>query len=148
SDICAELRKLEICLEFGADTVMALSTDGDLDAIRSAIIEHSSVPAGTVPMYEILKEAKEVTNITNELILSVLEKQARHGVSYFTIHAGLLREFLPPVKKRKMGIVSLGGRLSASYVSRINRQNPVYEIFDQILDIGAKYNVSLSLGDG
>ena len=148
SDICAELRKLEICLEFGADTVMDLSTDGDLDAIRSAIIEHSSVPVGTVPMYEILKEAKEVTNITNELILSVLEKQARQGVSYFTIHAGFLREFLPLVKKRKMGIVSRGGSLSASYMSKLNRQNPFYEIFDQILEICAKYDVSISLGDG
>ena len=148
SDICAELRKLEICLEFGADTVMDLSTDGDLDAIRSAIIEHSSVPVGTVPMYEILKEAKEVTNITNGLILSVLEKQARQGVSYFTIHAGFLREFLPLVKKRKMGIVSRGGSLSASYMSKLNRQNPFYEIFDQILEICAKYDVSLSLGDG
>ena len=148
SDICAELRKLEICLEFGADTVMDLSTDGDLDAIRSAIIEHSSVPVGTVPMYEILKEAKEVTNITNELILSVLEKQAKQGVSYFTIHAGFLREFLPLVKKRKMGIVSRGGSLSASYMSKLNRQNPFYEIFDQILEICAKYDGSLSLGDG
>ena len=148
SDICAELRKLEICLEFGADTVMDLSTDGDLDAIRSAIIEYSSVPVGTVPMYEILKEAKEVTNITNELILSVLEKQARQGVSYFTIHAGFLREFLPLVKRRKMGIVSRGGSLSASYMSKLNRQNPFYEIFDQILEICAKYDVSLSLGDG
>jgi len=148
SDICAELRKLEICLEFGADTVMDLSTDGDLDAIRSAIIEHSSVPIGTVPMYEILKEAKEVTNITNELILEILEKQAKQGVSYFTIHAGFLREFLPLVKKRKMGIVSRGGSLSASYMSKLNRQNPFYEIFDQILEICAKYDVSLSLGDG
>lgn len=148
SDICAELRKLEICLEFGADTVMDLSTDGDLDAIRSAIIEHSSVPIGTVPMYEILKEAKEVTNITNELILEILEKQARQGVSYFTIHAGFLREFLPLVKKRKMGIVSRGGSLSASYMSKLNRQNPFYEIFDQILEICAKHDVSLSLGDG
>ena len=148
SDICAELRKLEICLEFGADTVMDLSTDGDLDAIRSAIIEHSSVPVGTVPMYEILKEAKEVTNITNELILEILEKQAKQGVSYFTIHAGFLREFLPLVKKRKMGIVSRGGSLSASYMSKLNRQNPFYEIFDEILEICARYDVSLSLGDG
>ncbi|WP_304346478.1 phosphomethylpyrimidine synthase ThiC [Campylobacter showae] len=148
SDICAELRKLEICLEFGADTVMDLSTDGDLDAIRSAIIEHSSVPVGTVPMYEILKEAKEVTNITNELILDILEKQAKQGVSYFTIHAGFLREFLPLVKKRKMGIVSRGGSLSASYMSKLNRQNPFYEIFDQILEICAAHDVSLSLGDG
>ncbi|WP_107696280.1 phosphomethylpyrimidine synthase ThiC [Campylobacter concisus] len=148
SDICAELRKLEICLEFGADTVMDLSTDGDLDSIRSAIIEHSSVPVGTVPMYEILKEAKEVTNITNELILEILEKQAKQGVSYFTIHAGFLREFLPLVKKRKMGIVSRGGSLSASYMSKLNRQNPFYEIFDQILEICARYDVSLSLGDG
>jgi len=148
SDICTELRKLEICLEFGADTVMDLSTDGDLDSIRSAIIEHSSVPVGTVPMYEILKEAKEVTNITNELILEVLEKQAKQGVSYFTIHAGFLREFLPLVKKRKMGIVSRGGSLSASYMSKLKRQNPFYEIFDEILEICARYDVSLSLGDG
>ena len=148
SDIDAELEKLQICLKYGADTVMDLSTGGDLDAIRSAIIEHSSVPVGTVPMYEILKEAKEVTNITNELILSVLEKQAKQGVSYFTIHAGFLREFLPLVKKRKMGIVSRGGSLSASYMSKLNRQNPFYEIFDQILEICAAHDVSLWLGDG
>ena len=78
----------------------------------------------------------------------MLEKQARQGVSYFTIHAGFLRELLTLVKKRKMGIVSRGGSLSASYMSKLNRQNPFYEIFDQILEICAKYDVSLSLGDG
>ena len=148
SDIDAELEKLQICLKYGADTVMDLSTGGDLDAIRSAIIANSTVPIGTVPMYQIIHDIKEVTNITNELILSVLEKQAKQGVSYFTIHAGFLREFLPLVKKRKMGIVSRGGSLSASYMSKLNRQNPFYEIFDQILEICAAHDVSLSLGDG
>ena len=148
SDICAELRKLEICLEFGADTVMDLSTDGALDAIRSAIIEHSSVPVGTVPMYQIIHDIKEVENLTTDDILKTLEKQARQGVSYFTIHAGFLLKFMPLVAKRKMGIVSRGGSLTASWMMHHHKENPFYEAFDDILEICAAHDVALSLGDG
>jgi len=148
SDICAELEKLQICLKYGADTVMDLSTGGDLDMIRSAIIANSSVPIGTVPMYQIIHDIKEVENLTTDDILKTLEKQARQGVSYFTIHAGFLLKFMPLVAKRKMGIVSRGGSLTASWMMHHHKENPFYEAFDDILEICAAYDVALSLGDG
>ena len=148
SDICAELEKLQICLKYGADTVMDLSTGGDLDAIRSAIIANSTVPIGTVPMYQIIHDIKEVENLTANDILKTLEKQARQGVSYFTIHAGFLLKFMPLVAKRKMGIVSRGGSLTASWMMHHHKENPFYEAFDDILEICAAHDVVLSLGDG
>lgn len=148
SDICAELEKLQICLKYGADTVMDLSTGGDLDAIRSAIIANSTVPIGTVPMYQIIHDIKEVENLTADDILKTLEKQARQGVSYFTIHAGFLLKFMPLVAKRKMGIVSRGGSLTASWMMHHHKENPFYEAFDDILEICAAHDVALSLGDG
>ena len=148
SDIDAELEKLQICLKYGADTVMDLSTGGDLDMIRSAIITNSSVPIGTVPMYQIIHDIKEVENLTASDILKTLEKQARQGVSYFTIHAGFLLKFMPLVAKRKMGIVSRGGSLTASWMMHHHKENPFYEAFDDILEICAAHDVALSLGDG
>ena len=148
SDICAELEKLQICLKYGADTVMDLSAGGDLDAIRSAIIANSTVPIGTVPMYQIIHDIKEVENLTKDDILKTLEKQARQGVSYFTIHAGFLLKFMPLVAKRKMGIVSRGGSLTASWMMHHHKENPFYEAFDDILEICAAHDVALSLGDG
>ena len=139
SDIDAELEKLQICLKYGADTVMDLSTGGDLDAIRSAIIANSSVPIGTVPMYQIIHDIKEVENLTTDDILKTLEKQARQGVSY---------KFMPLVAKRKMGIVSRGGSLTASWMMHHHKENPFYEAFDDILEICAAHDVALSLGDG
>nr|WP_315064789.1 phosphomethylpyrimidine synthase ThiC [uncultured Campylobacter sp.] len=148
SDICAELEKLQICLKYGADTVMDLSTGGDLDAIKSAIIANSTVPIGTVPMYQIIHDIKEVENLTTDDILKTLEKQAHQGVSYFTIHAGFLLKFMPLVAKRKMGIVSRGGSLTASWMMHHHKENPFYEAFDDILEICAAHDVALSLGDG
>lgn len=148
SDIDAELEKLQVCLKYGADTVMDLSTGGDLDAIRSAIIANSSVPIGTVPMYQIIHDIKEVENLKAADILKTLEKQARQGVSYFTIHAGFLLKFMPLVAKRKMGIVSRGGSLTASWMMHHHKENPFYEAFDDILEICAAHDVALSLGDG
>ena len=148
SDIDAELEKLQICLKYGADTVMDLSTGGDLDMIRSAIITNSTVPIGTVPMYQIIHDIKEVENLKAADILKTLEKQARQGVSYFTIHAGFLLKFMPLVAKRKMGIVSRGGSLTASWMMHHHKENPFYEAFDDILEICAAHDVALSLGDG
>ncbi|WP_454990795.1 phosphomethylpyrimidine synthase ThiC [Campylobacter rectus] len=148
SDIDAELEKLQICLKYGADTVMDLSTGGDLDAIRSAIIANSTVPIGTVPMYQIIHDIKEVENLKAADILKTLEKQACQGVSYFTIHAGFLLKFMPLVAKRKMGIVSRGGSLTASWMMHHHKENPFYEAFDDILEICAAHDVALSLGDG
>ena len=148
SDIKGELEKLKICLKYGADTVMDLSTGGDLDAIRVAILRECSAPLGTVPMYQIVHDVKDIENLTIDAMLKTIEKQAIQGVSYFTIHAGFLLEFMPLVSKRKMGIVSRGGSLTASWMMRYHKQNPFYEAFDEILEICSRYDVALSLGDG
>ena len=148
SDIAGEIEKVDVCLKYGADTIMDLSTGGDLDSIRRAVIEHSTVPIGTVPMYQILHDCNnKIEDLTIESMLKVLEKQAQQGVSYFTIHAGFLLRFMPHVAKRKMGIVSRGGSLMAAWMMHYHRENPFYEAYDAILDICRKYDVSLSLGD-
>ena len=148
SDIAGEIEKVDVCLKYGADTIMDLSTGGDLDSIRKAVIEHSTVPIGTVPMYQILHDCNnKIEDLTIESMLKVLEKQAQQGVSYFTIHAGFLLRFMPHVAKRKMGIVSRGGSLMAAWMMHYHRENPFYEAYDAILDICRKYDVSLSLGD-
>ncbi|WP_428023426.1 phosphomethylpyrimidine synthase ThiC [Arcobacter sp.] len=148
SDIAGEIEKVDVCLKHGADTIMDLSTGGDLDSIREAVIEHSTVPIGTVPMYQILHDCKDkIEDLTIESMLKVLEKQAQQGVSYFTIHAGFLLQFMPHVAKRKMGIVSRGGSLMAAWMMHYHKENPFYDAFDDILEICRKYDVSLSLGD-
>lgn len=148
NSIDEEVQKLKVSIQYGADTVMDLSTGGDLDLIRCAIIEASSVPIGTVPMYQILHDVKnDVLKLNIDSMLATLEKQAKQGVSYFTIHCGFLLRHLPFVAKRKMGIVSRGGSLMASYMMHYHRENPFYEAFDEILDICQRYDVSLSLGD-
>jgi phosphomethylpyrimidine synthase len=148
SDIDEEVRKLKACEKYGADTVMDLSTGKNLDEIRKEIIKNASVPIGTVPMYHILEEVNnKIENLTIEKMLEVIERQAKQGVSYFTIHAGFLLSTMPKVAKRKMGIVSRGGSLMAAWMMHYHRENPFYEAFEDILDICAKYDVALSLGD-
>ncbi len=148
SDIDGEIEKVDVSLKYGADTIMDLSTGGDLDAIREAVISHSTVPIGTVPIYQIIHDCgNDINNLTIEAMLSTLEKQAKQGVSYFTIHAGFLLQFMPHVAKRKMGIVSRGGSLMASWMMHYHKENPFYEAYDDILEICRKYDVSLSLGD-
>ncbi len=142
-----EVEKLKWAEKWGADTVMDLSTGGDLDACREAIIRNSTVPIGTVPIYSMII-GKRIEDLTYDVILKELEKQAKQGVDYFTIHAGVLREHLPFVKKRLIGIVSRGGSLLAKWMLTHNKQNPMYEIFDDICDIMREYDVSFSLGDG
>lgn len=148
SNPAQEVEKVDVCQKYGADTIMDLSTGGDLDAIREAVIAHSHVPIGTVPMYQILHDVNnKIEDLTIEKMLEVIERQAKQGVSYFTIHAGFLLRFMPHIAKRKMGIVSRGGSLMAAWMMHYHRENPFYEAFDEILDICAKYDVSLSLGD-
>lgn len=148
SDIEGEIEKVDVSLKYGADTIMDLSTGGDLDAIREAVIAHSTVPVGTVPIYQIIHDCgNDINNLTIEAMLKTLEKQAQQGVSYFTIHAGFLLSMMPHVAKRKMGIVSRGGSLMASWMMHYHKENPFYEAYDDILDICKKYDVSLSLGD-
>ena len=143
----AELEKLQWAVRFGADTVMDLSTGGDLDEIRQHLIAHATVPLGTVPIYEMIV-ARNVEDLTYDDILATVAKQARQGVDFFTIHAGLLREHLPLVKGRLTGIVSRGGSLLAKWMQYHGKQNPMYELFDEISAIMREYDVTYSLGDG
>src|SRR6266851_1327446 len=111
SKVAEELEKLHTAVHLGADTVMDLSTGGNIDAIRQEIIDASPVPIGTVPIYQIVQDVKEVTDITPRMMLDMVEHQARQGVDYMTIHAGVLREYLPLTANRVTGIVSRGGSL-------------------------------------
>jgi len=142
-----ELEKLKAALDAGTDTVMDLSTGGDLDAVRQKLLANCPVPFGTVPIYEMII-GRDVTDINRKVILDTIEKQAKQGVDFFTIHAGLLKEYLPAAAKRVCGIVSRGGALIAKWMLAKNMQNPFYELFDDICDIMAEYDVCLSLGDG
>jgi len=142
-----EVEKLQWAERWGADTVMDLSTGGDLYECRKAIIENSTVPIGTVPIYSMII-GRSIEDLTPSLIMKELESQAKQGVDYFTIHAGVLKEHLPFVRRRLIGIVSRGGSLLAKWMLHHNKQNPMYEMFDDICDIMREYDVSFSLGDG
>jgi phosphomethylpyrimidine synthase len=141
-----EVEKLKWAERWGADTVMDLSTGGNLNECREAIIRNSTVPIGTVPIYSMII-GRSIEDLSYDVILKELENQAKQGVDYFTIHAGVLREHLPFVRKRLIGIVSRGGSLLAKWMLTHNKQNPMYEIFDDICDIMREYDVSFSLGD-
>ncbi len=148
SDPAKEVEKLKISEKYGADTLMDLSTGGDLDEIRKEVIKNASIPIGTVPIYQILHDVNnKIEDLTIEKMLEVLERQAQQGVSYFTIHAGFLLEFMPHIAKRKMGIVSRGGSLMAAWMMHYHKENPFYTAYDEILDICKRYDVALSLGD-
>ncbi len=147
SDENYELRKLEISLKYGAHTVMDLSTGGDVDHCRLNLIHHSPAPLGTVPIYEMIIH-RSVDELSYDDILKTCEKQAQQGVDFFTIHAGLLKEHIPLTRKRLAGIVSRGGSLLAHWMLNHNKQNPFYEVFNDICDIMRQYDVCFSLGDG
>jgi len=148
SNVSEELRKLHTAVHFGADTVMDLSTGGDIPMIREEILRHSPVPIGTVPLYEALSRVKKVEDLSIDLYLEVIEEQALQGVDYFTIHAGVLVQYVPLVAKRITGIVSRGGAIMAQWMTAHHKQNFLYEHFDRITKLMAKYDVSYSLGDG
>jgi phosphomethylpyrimidine synthase len=149
SGLDEEVSKLTLAVKYGADTVMDLSTGGgNLDAIRSAIIGASPVPIGTVPIYQALESVHgDVEKLSAEVFLDVIEKHAKQGVDYMTIHAGILIEHLPLVKNRITGIVSRGGGILARWMLAHHKQNPLYTHFDDIIEIFKKYDVSFSLGD-
>src|ERR1051326_9116367 len=148
SNISEELDKLQYAVKFGADTVMDLSTGGDIPEIRKAIIAESPVPIGTVPIYEALSRVRRVEDLNINVMLEVIEEQAEQGVDYMTIHAGVLVQYVPLASKRITGIVSRGGAILAEWMVKNHRQNPLYENFDAICRIFQKYDVSFSLGDG
>jgi phosphomethylpyrimidine synthase len=142
-----EVEKLRWAERWGADTVMDLSTGGDLDACRDAIVRNSTVPIGTVPIYSMII-GRRLEQLTPEIILESLEQQARQGVDYFTIHAGVLREHLPFIRDRLIGIVSRGGSLLAKWMLHHDKQNPMYDHWESICDVMRKYDVTFSIGDG
>jgi phosphomethylpyrimidine synthase len=148
SNIDEELRKLHMAVQFGADTVMDLSTGGSIPEIRDAILRHSPVPIGTVPIYEALNRVKRLEDLNIDVYLEVIEEQAEQGVDYFTVHAGLLIQYVPMVAKRITGIVSRGGAILAQWMTHHHKQNFLYEHFDRIVKVMAKHDVSFSLGDG
>src|SRR6201984_3208147 len=148
SEINEELKKLHHSVHYGAATVMDLSTGGNIPEIRQAIINASPVPIGTVPVYEAISRVRRPEDLTIDLMLEVIEEQAEQGVDYMTIHAGVLREQVPLVRKRITGIVSRGGSLMAHWMEHHKKQNFLYERFDDICKIFKKHDVSFSLGDG
>jgi phosphomethylpyrimidine synthase len=147
SGTAAEVEKLEWAQRYGADTVMDLSTGGDLAACRQAIVDHATIPVGTVPIYSMIV-GRRIEELTHDVILREIERQAKQGVDYFTIHAGVLREHLALVAPRVTGIVSRGGSILAKWMIHHGRQNPMYELFDEISAIMREYDVTYSLGDG
>jgi len=143
-----ELEKLRICLRYGADTVMDLSTGADIHAIREAIVRNSPVPVGTVPIYEAMEGVESVLDLSADDLLGVIERQAQQGVDYMTVHVGVLLEMMPRITGRLTKIVSRGGALMAQWMLHHGRQNPLFERFDDLLAICRRYDVTLSLGDG
>ena len=153
-DIDTELQKLRAAIDSGADTVMDLSTGGDLSAIRRAIIVSSPLPLGTVPIYQAGIEAIEnhgaIVNMTTNEIFDVIEEQARDGVDFMTVHCGVTQASVARLKNqgRITDIVSRGGAFLTGWMLHNERENPLYEHYDRLLDLARKYDFALSLGDG
>jgi phosphomethylpyrimidine synthase len=149
-----EEKKLEISIEMGADAVMDLSTGENLKKIRSVILKKSTVPVGTVPIYEIvadkLKSGKKLSSITKKDILNCLTRQAEEGVDFFTVHCGVTQDALQKLReqKRLLDVVSRGGALIIQWMMKTGEENPLYRYYDEILEIAKKFDITLSLGDG
>ena len=154
SRLSVEIDKLKVAIKHGVDALMDLSVGGNLKQIRREVLKHSSVPIGTVPIYEVAvraqKKNKNFLKFNADDVLEVLEDQAKQGVDFFTIHSGVTRASLKELKKQRrlMGVVSRGGAIIASWIKYHKKENPFYTHFEQILDIAYRYDVTLSLGDG
>ena len=149
-----EIEKINVSIEAGADTVMDLSTGGDIDDIRSTLIKHSSVPLGTVPIYqcvvELLKEGKQIPDLDEKRILDTIRRQAESGVDFITIHCGLTKSAVEKMdrEERIMNVVSRGGSFIVNWIRANGKENPFYTCYDRIIDIALEYDVTFSLGDG
>jgi len=149
-----ELRKLEVAIKAGADTVMDLSTGGDIDQVRREVLRHAAVPVGTVPIYQAAIEAtsrkKAIVDMTADDIFRVIERQAEDGVDFITVHCGLTRQAAARIKSegRVMDVVSRGGSFTVAWMIHNKRENPLYEYYDRLLEIALAYDMTLSLGDG
>ncbi|MHC4481497.1 MAG: phosphomethylpyrimidine synthase ThiC, partial [Planctomycetota bacterium] len=143
-----ELEKLRVAVEAGADTVMDLSTGCDVDLVRRAVIENSTVPVGTVPIYQAAIEAGGAEAMSIGGFLRVFERHAQDGVDFATVHAGVTREAMPLVEKRLMGVVSRGGAFLLKWMKANGGESFLYEHFDEILAVASECDVTMSLGDG
>lgn len=149
-----ELKKLRVAIESGADTVMDLSTGGPLDEIRKVILKESTVPIGTVPIYQAVVETvqskKAMVHMSVDRLFKVIEKQADDGVDFITVHCGLTRESVTRLKRegRLMDVVSRGGAFTIEWMAYHKKENPLYEYYDRLLEIAREYDLALSLGDG
>ncbi|HUV57022.1 MAG TPA: phosphomethylpyrimidine synthase ThiC [Dehalococcoidales bacterium] len=157
ADFCnldVEMEKLRVAIDFGADTVMDLSTGGDISAIRREIIAASSVPIGTVPIYQVGIEAIDrhgaIVKMTVDELFAVIEEHARDGVDFLTVHCGVTRSAVARLKEqgRVTDVVSRGGAFLIGWMLHNERENPLYEYYDRLLDIAKQFDVTLSLGDG
>lgn len=146
ADLEVELKKVDNCQKYGADTLMDLSVAGDIDGVREAVIARAKIPVGTVPLYQVVEEYG-IAAFTPENCLSVIRRQAAQGVDYMTIHAGFKREFIPLVAERVMGTVSRGGGILQKWMNINAQENPLLQVYDQIMAIFAEYDVTVSLGD-
>lgn len=153
-DPALELKKARVAVECGADTVMDLSTAGNLDAIRRNILAKVKVPLGTVPIYqaavETTRNGGSIVEMEPDTLFETIEKHAKDGVDFVTVHCGVTKRTVEQLKKRPRvtGIVSRGGTFLAAWMLHNDKENPLYEEYDRLLEIAAKYNVTLSLGDG
>jgi phosphomethylpyrimidine synthase len=149
SDLDIELEKLKIVEELNAESIMDLSISGDLDKVRETIIKNSKIMIGTVPIYQILTENKnDIDKIDFSTIINTIEKHGKQGVDFITVHCGLTRGALPFIEKRVMGVVSRGGSFITKWMQHHNKENPLYEYYDEILEVCKKYDITMSLGDG
>jgi len=153
-DIASELEKLRIAIRFGADAIMDLSTGGDISAIRQAVVATSTIPVGTVPIYQTGIESIErhgaIVDMPVDDIFTVIEQQAKDGVDFMTVHCGVTQSAIARLKhqRRLTDVVSRGGAFLIGWMLHNERENPLYEYFDRLLDIARKFDVTLSLGDG
>jgi len=143
-----EKEKLDICLKYGADTVMDLSTGDNIARVRQYLIANSPITFGTVPIYEAIERVDSSLDLSAEGLLDVIESQAKDGVDYITVHCGLLQGMISKAKNRLTKIVSRGGALMAQWMLYHEKENPLYTHYDDLLDIARRYDVTLSLGDG
>jgi len=147
SSIDEEVEKLEWAERWGADTVMDLSTGGDLDATRQTLLENSTTPIGTVPIYSMII-GRKLEDLNEQIILEAVEHQAKQGVDYMTIHAGILKSHIKLAKNRLIGLVSRGGSMLAKWMLTHNQENPTNTAWEAICDICREHDVTFSIGDG
>lgn len=149
-----ELKKMKVAITSGADAIMDLSTGGNLDEIRKAILKDSTVPVGSVPIYqaavEAVKKKKSIVHMEVDELFEIIEKQIKDGIDFITVHCGLTRESAKRLKNegRLLDIVSRGGAFTVEWMAYNKKENPLYEYYDHLLEIAKRYDVVLSLGDG